>query len=293
LQQAQRKAREREMPEQEDEAQQNQTEDHSGGTGEKHKGAEGMAGDPTKQATGGYYQIKGPPDNPQVRLARVRAAIENNNYGAIGALNQVFGSTAAMTAFDSDSPISIGRDSNNFNGNITGDHPGDSFGYGGLGQVGTGSGGGGWGDGMGLGNVGGFGHGSGTGTGQGYGSGGGRIGGGRKARAPTLLQREDTISGGKLPPEVVRRVIRANFPRFRQCYELGLRQDPEMKGVVGVKFIIGEDGAVESAFYSDGTLPNALVQSCVVGVYRTLSFPPPEGGKVAVHFPIDFQNNEQ
>ncbi len=290
--QLQKNAADKEIPEQEDEQQQNQNQDKSGGTGTKHKGAEGMMGDPSKNMTGGYYQIKGPPDTQEVKIAKTRALIEAGNYGAIGALSSVFGSTAnAPIAFDSDSSETIGKDPNNFNGNLMGDHPGDSFGYGGLGMTGTGPGGGGWGDGIGLGTVGGFGHGSGTGTGMGYGGGGGRVGSGRKTKVVKMIETGTDIQG-RLPPEVIKRIIRANFPRFRACYEQGLKKDPGLKGTVAVRFIIDTTGAVESANLSGGSMSDGQVSSCVLGVYRTLSFPEPEGGKVMVTYPIDFQNEE-
>ena len=289
--QLQKNAADKEIPEQEDESV-SQAQDKSGGTGEKHKGAEGMMGDPSKNMTGGYYQIKGPPDTAEVKIAKTRALIEAGNYGAIGALSSVFGSTAnAPIAFDSDSSETIGRDPNNFNGNLMGDHPGDAFGYGGLGMTGTGPGGGGWGDGIGLGTVGGFGHGSGTGTGMGYGGGGGRVGSGRKTKVVKMIETGTDIQG-RLPPEVIKRIIRANFPRFRACYEQGLKKDPGLKGTVAVRFIIDTTGAVESANLSGGSMSDGQVSSCVLGVYRTLSFPEPEGGKVMVTYPIDFQNEE-
>lgn len=290
--QLQKNAADKEIPEQEEEQQQSTQQDKSGGTGTKHKGAEGMMGDPSKNMTGGYYQIKGPPDTAEVKIAKTRALIEAGNYGAIGALSSVFGSTAnAPIAFDSDSNETIGRDPNNFNGNLMGDHPGDSFGYGGLGMTGTGPGGGGWGDGIGLGTVGGFGHGAGTGTGMGYGGGGGRVGSGRKTKVVKMIETGTDIQG-RLPPEVIKRIIRANFPRFRACYEQGLKKDPGLKGTVAVRFIIDTTGAVESANLSGGSMSDGQVSSCVLGVYRTLSFPEPEGGKVMVTYPIDFQNEE-
>lgn len=290
--QLQKNSADKEIPEQEDTSQQNTQQDKSGGTGTKHKGAEGMMGDPSKNMTGGYYQIKGPPDTAEVKIAKTRALIEAGNYGAIGALSSVFGSTAnAPIAFDSDSNETIGRDPNNFNGNLMGDHPGDSFGYGGLGMTGTGPGGGGWGDGIGLGTVGGFGHGAGTGTGMGYGGGGGRVGSGRKTKVVKMIETGTDIQG-RLPPEVIKRIIRANFPRFRACYEQGLKKDPGLKGTVAVRFIIDTTGAVESANLSGGSMSDSQVSSCVLGVYRTLSFPEPEGGKVMVTYPIDFQNDE-
>ncbi len=289
--QLQKNAADKEIPEQEDETQSNQ-DDKSGGTGEKHKGAEGQMGDPSKNMTGGYYQIKGPPDTAEVKIAKTRALIESGNYGAIGALSSVFGSTAnAPIAFDSESSETIGKDPSNFNGNLQGDHAGDSFGYGGLGMTGTGAGGGGWGDGIGLGTVGGFGHGSGTGTGMGYGGGGGKVGSGRKPKNVKMIETGTDIQG-RLPPEVVKRIIRANFPRFRACYEQGLKKDPGLKGTVSVRFIIDTTGAVESASLSGGSLSDGQVAGCVLGVYRTLAFPEPEGGKVMVTYPIDFQNDE-
>ena len=291
--QLQKNAADKEIPEQEDTSTpQNANDQKSGGTGERHKGAEGMMGDPSKNMTGGYYQIKGPPDTAEVKIAKTRALIESGNYGAIGALSSVFGSTAnAPIAFDSDSNETIGRDPNNFNGNLMGDHPGDSFGYGGLGMTGTGAGGGGWGDGIGLGTVGGFGHGAGTGTGMGYGGGGGRVGTGRKTKVVKMIETGTDIQG-RLPPEVVKRIIRANFPRFRACYEQGLKKDPGLKGTVSVRFIIDTTGAVESASGAGGSMTDGQVSGCVLSVYRTLSFPEPEGGKVMVTYPIDFQNDD-
>ncbi|GAC1394015.1 MAG: hypothetical protein NVSMB47_02370 [Polyangiales bacterium] len=158
-------------------------------------------------------------------------------------------------------------------------------------MTGTGPGGGGWGDGIGLGTVGGFGHGSGTGTGMGYGGGGGKVGSGRKTKNVKMIETGTDIQG-RLPPEVVKRIIRANFPRFRACYEQGLKKDPGLKGTVGVRFIIDTTGAVESASGAGGSLAAGAVSGCVLGVYRTLSFPEPEGGKVMVTYPIDFENDE-
>jgi hypothetical protein len=291
MMQLQKNSADKEIAEQEEDTSSAQ-QDKSGGTGTKHKGAEGQMGDPSKNMTGGYYQIKGPPDTAEVKIAKTRALIEQGNYGAIGALSSVFGSTAnAPIMFDSESTETVGRDPNNFNGNLQGDHPGDSFGYGGLGMTGTGPGGGGWGDGIGLGTVGGFGHGSGTGTGMGYGGGGGRVGQGRKSKTVKMIETGTEIQG-RLPPEVIKRIIRANFPRFRACYEQGLKKDPGLKGTVAVRFIIDTTGAVESANQAGGNMPDGGVSSCVVAVYRTLSFPEPEGGKVLVTYPIDFQNEE-
>jgi hypothetical protein len=94
---------------------------------------------------------------------------------------------------------------------------------------------------------------------------------------------------GRMPPEVIRRIVRANFPRFRACYEVGLKTNPSLAGTVITRFVIDNSGAVESAASGGGTLGSGTVSACVLGVFRTLSFPAPEGGKVTVTYPINFQ----
>ena len=161
---------------------------------------------------------------------------------------------------------------------------GEAFGAGGLGLSGVGEGAGGRGEGIGLGNLG---HGAGTGTGQGFGRGSGSLGGARSTPAPSL--REGAVAvNGRLPPEVIRRIVRQNFGRFRLCYENGLRAKPGLTGRVAVTFVIDRTGAVASARNGGSDLPGADVISCVVRAFSQLSFPQPEGGTVTVTYPILF-----
>ncbi|MFS8071890.1 MAG: AgmX/PglI C-terminal domain-containing protein, partial [Byssovorax sp.] len=132
-------------------------------------------------------------------------------------------------------------------GNLWGSGVGDSFGAGGLGLRGVGVGGGGTGTGIGLGTIGTLGHGGGSGTGQGFGSGG--LAGGPRSKPPQVKMGATTVTSG-LPPEVIQRIVRQNFGRFRLCYEAGLRSNPSLSGRVATKFVIGRDGAVIQA--SDG-----------------------------------------
>jgi hypothetical protein len=170
-------------------------------------------------------------------------------------------------------------------GNMWGDSVGDAFGAGGVGLAGTGEGGGGKGEGIGLGNVGTLGHGAGTGSGQGFGNGHGRLGGTHATAAPSLRQGAVQVNG-KLPPEVIQRIARQNFGRFRLCYENGLRTNPNLAGRVQVKFVIGRDGSVSSSGDGGSDMPDSNVVSCVVRGFGNLSFPQPEGGIVTVVYPI-------
>jgi hypothetical protein len=94
---------------------------------------------------------------------------------------------------------------------------------------------------------------------------------------------------GRLPPEVIKRIIRANYPHFRACYEQGLKRDATIEGIVRVAFSIRESGDVADVRDAGSTLKDPTVVACVVKVFETLSFPEPEGGKVRVIYPIDFQ----
>ena len=108
---------------------------------------------------------------------------------------------------------------------------------------------------------------------------------------------------GRLPPEVIQRVVRAAFDVPRACYEEGLRRKPTLGGKVTVHFVIGRDGLVSEASLASlspeladvapspsgpPALDDAKVSACVVDSFRTLVFPKPEGGIVTVVYPLIF-----
>jgi hypothetical protein len=148
-------------------------------------------------------------------------------------------------------------------------------GPGGLGLSGTGEGGGGKGEGIGLGAA------------SGFGSGRGRLGGGHQA-APPKIREGATSVNGRLPAEVITRIVRQNFGRFRLCYENGLRSNPNLQGRVAVRFVIDRGGAVSMTSDAGSDLPDRTVVQCVVRGFGNLSFPSPEGGLVTVVYPISF-----
>jgi hypothetical protein len=95
---------------------------------------------------------------------------------------------------------------------------------------------------------------------------------------------------GRLPPEVVQRIVRQNFGRFRLCYEEALAKSPTLAGTVSTKFVIDKHGApTQVTREASTTLANATVVSCVTGAFSNLTFPEPEGGGVvAVTYPLIF-----
>jgi hypothetical protein len=97
-----------------------------------------------------------------------------------------------------------------------------------------------------------------------------------------------TAVNGRLPAEVIRRIVRQNFGRFRMCYEQGLGRNPNLEGRVGVRFVIGRDGSVSNVGNGGSDIPDSGVVSCVISAFYGLSFPQPEGGIVTVTYPIMF-----
>jgi Ca-activated chloride channel family protein len=93
---------------------------------------------------------------------------------------------------------------------------------------------------------------------------------------------------GRLPAEVIQRIVRQNYGRFRICYEQGLAKNPNLEGRVGVRFVIGADGQTSNVQNGGSDLPDGDVVSCVISAFFGLSFPAPEGGVVTVVYPIAF-----
>ncbi len=180
----------------------------------------------------------------------------------------------------------MGPDAVDAAGDLFSPEIGEGRGTGGLGLSGLGDGAGGKGLGVGMGNIG-------TCMGlncYGNGEGGFARSFGRNAPEPKGFKfqvRPDGTSrvSGRLPPEVIQRVVRQNYCRFRACYEVGLRTNPNLAGRVTARFVIGSDGAVSNVS-AGGDLPDAGVKSCVASAFYGLSFPMPEGGIVTVSYPI-------
>jgi hypothetical protein len=110
---------------------------------------------------------------------------------------------------------------------------------------------------------------------------------GRGFRGPQVRMGAVSVSG-RLPPEVIQRIVRQNFGRFRLCYENGLRRNPVLQGRVAVRFVIGRDGVTSNVGNGGSDLPDSAVVGCVVRQFKNFEFPQPEGGIVTVVFPIMF-----
>lgn len=282
----------KENPEQEAQKDANPGEKMGGAEGARAKGPSGLAGKQDAPVHGGHFAISGqaPTDTLHDRLASTQRMLDNGTYGAIGALNSVF---REMGPTDPSSAFAVGIDPTGAIGNFDGALPGDAYGVGGKGTFGLSDGGNGWADGFGIGfkNV-------------GFGPGGTREGGCTKEPCSRIkgthrpsgtrvIEPGITPNGSGLPKDVIRRYVRGVYPAIRSCYESGLRRDPGLAGTVSVYFVIDSNGGVETAYDSGSTMSDGGVKSCVVGVFKGISFPAPTSadggpaGKVSVTYPLE------
>jgi Ca-activated chloride channel family protein len=93
---------------------------------------------------------------------------------------------------------------------------------------------------------------------------------------------------GRLPPEVVQRIVRQNYGRFRLCYEEALGRNPSLEGKVSVRFVIQRDGTPSAVANAGSDVPDSGMVSCITQAFYGLAFPAPEGGVVTVTYPINF-----
>jgi hypothetical protein len=212
---------------------------------------------------------------------------ERSGFEFLGIVAASAGNSNAPTApwarFDA------GADHDSVMGDMWAPTIGETPGFGGLGISGPGLGGGDdqpW-VGLDLDRVGRF-HQSGP-PGDGIGGKGfcvGCRGPGHPVRAPSLRQAGETILEGHMPAEVIQRVVRDNFGRFRGCYEAGLRDNPALEGRVITRFAIDRQGVVTMVQDGGSTLPNPGVVACVLRSFYSLSFPEHQGGIVTVVYPL-------
>jgi hypothetical protein len=234
----------------------------------------------------GRFAIQGAKDNPDPRLMRDAVVRDAEHFGAVDLLGLLAANAprALSAAWGRDAPS--GTDAENAVGRMFGRQIDDAPGSGGLDLTGAENSGGADADTIGLSELGELGPGPG---GPDKGVGAGRAPA-QRAHTPTAPRVRDAVAtvNGRLRPEVIQRVVRENFGRFRFCYEAGLRSNPSLDGRVVVKFVIDRGGAVGLAADAGSDLADTHVTQCVVSAFEDLSFPSPDGGMVTVVYPIVF-----
>jgi hypothetical protein len=244
-------------------------------------GREGALGKLKAPVTNRRAAVRG--DSPTTELSRAQMIDAARSFGMIdllGSLSSSAGGTSSPFARNE----ALGHDASDAEGNMFGDQIGESGGNG-LRLSGLDNGGGGHGLGVGIGDIGTCGTGN-CGP-SGFGADVGRVKGEHKAKVP-IIHVGQTVLSGHLPAEVVQRIVRQNYGRFRLCYENGLRSNPNLTGRVTARFVISREGSVSNVQNGGSDIPDSGVVSCVVQAFYGLSFPSPENGIVSVSYPIMF-----
>ncbi len=91
-----------------------------------------------------------------------------------------------------------------------------------------------------------------------------------------------------LPVEVIRRIVRLNHGRFRECYLRGRAGNPDLEGRVAIRFTMGRRGTVSKVCSGGSDLPDGEVVSCIKRVSSKLLFPAPSDGEVSVAYTLEF-----
>jgi hypothetical protein len=252
-----------------------------GGAGRRARSNEGAAGSMASRKAGGSVGFA-PREGVDPQLSRGEALDDAGSFGIIGMVSAMSGDASEIAARWS-GDIMAGADPKLVQ--AWGATIDDVAGAGGLALSGAGEGSGRKGEGIALASIGGLGH------MQGELPSGLRRDLQERPHTPAapVVRPQGITASGKLPADVIQRVVRQNAGRYRFCYEQGLRGNPNLAGRVAVRFVIGHDGSVSSVQNGGSDMPDGNVISCVVRSFYGMSFPATGDGIVTVTYPILFQ----
>ncbi len=100
-----------------------------------------------------------------------------------------------------------------------------------------------------------------------------------------------TGSGETRTQEVIARIIKDNRKPFRECYEKGTKDLPDVQGSLTLHFVLSPDGKVKSAELNQerSTIKAPAVVDCAIMVLKGMTFPPSSRGmESVVNYPFDF-----
>ena len=100
----------------------------------------------------------------------------------------------------------------------------------------------------------------------------------------------------RIPPDVIRAVVRSYYDQFRACYEPRIPSLPAAS--VTMRFTIGRDGHVSDGEATDETAgakseASAALAQCIDGAMRSMQFPAPKDGIVTVDYPLIFKAGDE
>lgn len=119
----------------------------------------------------------------------------------------------------------------------------------------------------------------------------------KKAKKRPKQKPEEEVAGvsieeaspGSLDLQRIEDIVHAGFPLFAYCYRAGLERDPKLGGLVRLRFVIDDEGAVMGVMDSGSEFEDRSTLDCMAEGIFALSFPAPTGGDVRVQYRILFE----
>jgi hypothetical protein len=96
----------------------------------------------------------------------------------------------------------------------------------------------------------------------------------------------DRDSRGTIQRERVENVVQAGFQLYAHCFREGLGRNRFLSGRVLLHFSIDANGRVGDVTDAGSDLPDLDAIDCIAQGFYALRFPAPEGGPVALTYPI-------
>ena len=124
-------------------------------------------------------------------------------------------------------------------------------------------------------------------------------------RLPSVLDSWQRISSG-LPKAMltlgttsvsaretaIKAVMRENLPSLIRCYEGGLAKNPKLQADMKLRIVLGPDGRPSQVTNVPPLFPDQAVRDCILQSVSRLQFPAPEGGRLAVVYPLVLAHGE-
>ena len=94
--------------------------------------------------------------------------------------------------------------------------------------------------------------------------------------------------GGRFDFSIIEREIIKHIGAVRQCYDLALKTEPDIKGLFNIQFGIETTGRVNfSKVKADSQVRSKKINSCILGVINKIQFPVQLTANIAVDYSFD------
>ena len=133
--------------------------------------------------------------------------------------------------------------------------------------------------------------------GGGYGTKGIEPGGGSEGSANLILTGsaggEELSSvlnsqGGYFDFNIINREMIKHIGKIRQCYDMALKKEPNLKGLLKIKFIINSKGKVSSSkIHPSSEVHSQVISSCVLDVISQVQFPLQSTTNIGIDYIFD------